>query len=231
MKIFILFIHLSFFASIGLSAQPFVNNQSEGKSIQTLKFIEGIEIIVQSGNTSSPASFISPKPAIFHTANKPSFLSANLIENSTGLQFKYAQLLNTEVESLTNLALYNFIEDWWETKYQYGGTTKSGVDCSGFTGNLMNKVYKYQLPRTATSQYDVCDKISKNELKEGDLIFFNTRGGISHVGMYLANGFFVHSSTSKGVTISSLEEEYYKTRFFGSGRITNLPKSQLAHLN
>ena len=141
------------------------------------------------------------------------------IENCSALQFKYAQLMDVEVESISNNSLYRFIEDWWATRYRYGGTGKGGIDCSAFTGELLNKVYNLSTPRTARAQYSVCDKIEKADLVEGDLVFFNTRGGISHVGVYLSNGYFTHSGTSSGVTISNLDDSYYSKKFITGGRI------------
>ena len=77
------------------------------------------------------------------------------------------------------------------------------------------------LPRTAREQYRQCEHISKDDLLEGDLVFFNTHGGVSHVGVYLANGRFVHSSSSQGVMISSLSDHYFSRRFIGAGRVQN----------
>ena len=93
-----------------------------------------------------------------------------------------------------------------------------GVDCSSFTSRLMDAVYGQCLPRTSGEQYHSSDRISRNELKEGDLVFFNTRGRISHVGVYLANGYFIHSSSSNGVSISSMDEPYYAKRYAAAGR-------------
>lgn len=139
-------------------------------------------------------------------------------ELCTAIQFKYAQILNRDVESVTNLPLFSFINNWWGTKYRFGGTTKKGIDCSSFTGLLMGSVFAISLPRTAREQFARCVKIAKDKLTEGDLVFFNTRGGVSHVGIYLGAGQFVHSSSSKGVSISSLEDNYYKNRFIAGGR-------------
>ena len=74
-------------------------------------------------------------------------------------------------------------------------------------------------------QYDFSRRVSRTELKEGDLLFFNTRGGVSHVGMYLANNKFVHAS-NRGVAISDMFDSYYSTRLVGVGRV--LDDSQLA---
>jgi len=149
-------------------------------------------------------------------------------EFCSSLQFKYAQLLNRNVELVTNTSLLGFIDEWWGTKYRYGGTTKKGIDCSSFTGLLMGSVFGFTLPRTARQQYAACSKLKKDDMLEGDLVFFNTRGGVSHVGIYLGDGFFVHSSSSAGVTINSLNENYYSRKFIGGGRIEN---DQYAKLN
>ena len=149
-------------------------------------------------------------------------------EFCSSLQFKYAQVLNRNVELVTNTSLIGFIDDWWGTKYRYGGTTKKGIDCSSFTGLLMGSVFGFALPRTAREQYSICSKLSKDDMLEGDLVFFNTRGGVSHVGVYLGEGYFVHSSSSVGVTINNLNESYYSRKFIGGGRIEN---EQYATLN
>lgn len=141
------------------------------------------------------------------------------IENCTPLQFKYAQLLNVEVEELANNSLYQLIEEWWATRYRYGGQTKSGIDCSAYAGTLISSIYGISLPRTARNQYSICTKLDREELKEGDLVFFNTRGGVSHVGVYLGNGYFTHASVGSGVTINNLDEKYYNRKFITGGRI------------
>lgn len=158
----------------------------------------------------------TPAPVV----QKKSFLkeTKEIIESLTSLQFKYAMMLNVNVESLKNTALLGFMDDWFGTKYRYGGTTKKGIDCSALTGSLLLSVYGLAVPRTAREQYKMVDHIKREELKEGDLVFFNTKGYVSHVGLYLDNGYFLHASTSQGVTISSLDEAYYQKRFICGGR-------------
>ncbi len=63
-------------------------------------------------------------------------------------------------------------------------------------------------------------KLKKTDLLEGDLVFFNTRGGVSHAGVYLGNGYFVHASVHAGVTINSLNDAYYSRKYIGGGRIS-----------
>lgn len=188
----------------------------------TPKFIEGIEI-------SPVANRIAYVEVVGNVKNNltPSELKNNStdlssvasIEKCNALQFKYGMLMDMEVENITNFSLYNFIDEWWGTPYHYGGSNKAGIDCSAFTGQLFSSVYNNGLPRTAKEQYNLCIKIDKENLQEGDLVFFKTKRTLSHVGMYLGNDCFVHSSTSSGVTINKLTDDYYSRKFIGGGRI------------
>jgi cell wall-associated NlpC family hydrolase len=86
----------------------------------------------------------------------------------------------------------------------------------------MSSYYNVDLSRRSEDQYLQCTKIKKKKLRQGDLVFFRTRGskgGITHVGVYLCNNKFVHAATSSGVMISDLDEDYYKDRYAGGGRI------------
>lgn len=141
-------------------------------------------------------------------------------------QFKYGQLLNREVELISNAPLFMFIDAWWATPYRYGGTTHKGIDCSAFSSTLYAKVFGIQIPRTARDQYSYCEKLNDDEIQEGDLLFFNTRGGVSHVGVSLGGKYFVHASTSSGVMISSLDEDYYNRRYLGAGRVESAQFAQ-----
>jgi lipoprotein Spr len=116
--------------------------------------------------------------------------------------------------------LYDFIVDWWGTSYKYGGTTKKGIDCSAFTLKLVKEVYEVTIPRTASQQYRVTKRVSKSELKDGDLVFFRTRGRSTwHVGVYITEGWFVHASSSSGVKFNNLKEKTYSRLYYGSGRL------------
>jgi hypothetical protein len=110
-------------------------------------------------------------------------------------------------------------ENWRATPYRYGGRTAKGIDCSGFVNVLLGEVYDVQIPGGSATIYTKVQRIPKEELQEGDLVFFNIRKGrISHVGMYLSNDKFVHATVHGGVMISDLNEAYYKRYFAGAGR-------------
>lgn len=197
------------------------------------KFINGIELNNPGSATitediSAPALYVEP---VFTKAVSPAGFNSKAMatESCNKIQFKYAQILEREVETLTNLSLFNLIDEWWATRYRYGGSSRAGIDCSAFVGMLMGAVYGFKLPRTAREQYAVSEKIGKEDMLEGDMVFFNTRGGVSHVGLYLGSGYFVHASVSNGVTISNLDEGYYAKKFIGAARAVD-HRLQLAAL-
>lgn len=118
-----------------------------------------------------------------------------------------------------NKKLYAVIKPWMGVPYKYGGTTKQGIDCSGFVGNIYREAYGITLHRTANDMQQDVKKVSKSQLREGDLVFFvNSHGKVSHVGIYLHDGLFVHSSTSRGVIISPLSDSYWSQHFHCGGR-------------
>jgi hypothetical protein len=131
---------------------------------------------------------------------------------------RYATILDVEVEKLTNRKLIDYVHQWWGTPYRIGGTTKSGIDCSGFVRGLVSETFGLDLPRSSREQAQFCKRIGKDEVKEGDLVFFSSGRHISHVGMYLTNNKFVHASTSMGVVISDLDEPYWKRKYAYAGR-------------
>jgi len=119
---------------------------------------------------------------------------------------------------LADAPLNEAIDDLIGTKYKFGGTSERGFDCSGFTQFVFNE-FNIDLPRASKGQAGIGKKVAKKELRKGDLVFFNTNGkGISHVGIYLGNNKFAHSSTRKGVTIDVLSDKYYVNKYVTSRR-------------
>ncbi len=199
------------------SVSKFKRTNMDEKFI-TLNFIENISFTA-SVNLQSDLS--SDSKVLKEEESKKVFTESTVdaIEKISARQIKYAMLMDVAVESIKDGALFDFLDGWYGIRYRMGGTTKKGIDCSAFTKGLMAEVYGLEIQRTAREQYKNCEHIKKDELMEGDLVFFNTRGGVSHVGVYVTNGHFVHSSSSGGVAISKLEDAYYSRRFIGGGRV------------
>jgi lipoprotein Spr len=192
-----------------------------------VEFIDGIEVtpgsVVTSKHRIGSSRHVTNGESITYTKPDPAFKEVN-IEKADWLQLKYAIMMDATVEKLVNVPLLQKMEEWWGTKYCMGGNTKNCIDCSAFTQTVMADVYNIKLPRTAQEQYDMSEKIEDTDLKEGDLVFFHTGGrksrDISHVGIYITNSKFANASTSGGVTISDLNDPYWKIRYKGAGRVS-----------
>jgi len=139
------------------------------------------------------------------------------------LREKYARMLGVPLDSITNVKLYAFIDEWLNTPYKWGGTDKNGIDCSAFIQKLLLEVYDISIPRVAVDQFfnRNVEKFRRSRyLVEGDLVFFHTvnERTISHVGLYLCNRQFINAS-SKGVTIANLDDPYWRTKYVSAGRV------------
>jgi lipoprotein Spr len=128
------------------------------------------------------------------------------------------QKLGIKIEQLVDLAYYKEVVKWLGSPYKFGGNTPNGTDCSGFVTVVYDVVFGLALPRQSAQQSKLAKSIAANKLTPGDLYFFDINGkGISHVGMHLADDYFIHASTQKGVIVSSLKEVYYTKSFVGFG--------------
>ena len=108
-------------------------------------------------------------------------------------------------------------------KYRFGGTSpETGLDCSGYVQYVFKNAVGVALPRVASAQSQVGEKIANSsDMRPGDMVFFNTRGfAFSHVGIYVGNGMFIHSPRSgASVRVESMEIPYWKSKFNGARRV------------
>lgn len=119
--------------------------------------------------------------------------------------------------------LYSQYEKWKSVKYKEGGLSERGIDCSGFVYITYLSKFGIELPRNTEEMSRLGKKVSQENLNPGDLVFFKTGLFSRHVGIYLEKRKFIHASTSKGVTISSLDNYYWSKKYWKSTRIaTNL---------
>jgi murein DD-endopeptidase / murein LD-carboxypeptidase len=139
------------------------------------------------------------------------------------LSFEHYYIANhLNPDSAISPYLYLQVYNWVGTRYSYSGDTKKGIDCSGFVAEMYKKVYCIDLPGSSRAMWPIVSPVEKQDLKEGDILFFKIRKSqISHVGIYLGNNKFAHASVKTGVIISDMDEAYYKKYFYKGGRVVN----------
>jgi cell wall-associated NlpC family hydrolase len=115
--------------------------------------------------------------------------------------------------------LHNEYQKWENTPYRLGGNSKNGLDCSALVQNVYQNSFNIELPRTTSTQVLKGTQIHKNKLKIADLVFFKTSHSMQHVGIYIGDNQFLHVSTSSGVIISSLDNVYWRSKYWQSRRI------------
>lgn len=198
---------------------PSTTGKTSTHDKKEVKFLDDISVEPASSDTRVVGNNKNSSGKQASLTNDNHLSRSSSVEKASELQLKYAVLLNTEVEQLQDNNLLEHIDEWYGTRYRYGGTTKNGIDCSAFVQAVYLSAFAISLPRTARDQYRQSRIISATQMKTGDLVFFNTTGGISHVGIYLQNNKFIHASASYGVTISDMFDPYYLRRFIGVGHI------------
>jgi len=136
---------------------------------------------------------------------------------------KNSEKSNIEIDDIsTNDKTTNNIideaESWIGTPYVYGGNSRNGIDCSALVCQVYQSVGE-TVPRTSQQQFDFVKQIDFIEKKPGDLLFFKNNRAISHVGIYVGNGYMIHASTSSGVIKQSIFESYFMDKLAGVGRV------------
>lgn len=150
-------------------------------------------------------------------SSRPTYASARTRRSSSPDYSNTVALSDSDREGVIGTAMSRM-----GTRYRWGGTTPAGFDCSGFVGYVYSRNGK-RLPRTASEQSKQGQSVGKGNLKKGDLVFFRTTRSsrVSHVGIYVGEGKFVHASSGGGrVKVSSLSDSYYSKRFAGAKRVS-----------
>jgi hypothetical protein len=154
-------------------------------------------VLLLSACASSPQVVIAPKPVVV------------------------PPMLKQAAPKWSESSLLSFHNQWKGTPYRLGGLSRNGVDCSGFVYLAYLNIVGNKLPRTVNSQGTLGKDVPRSQLQTGDLVFFKTTRTVHHVGIYMGNDRFLHASTKKGVKISSLNNIYWKPRFWFAKRIDN----------
>jgi cell wall-associated NlpC family hydrolase len=206
------------------SSQRFKQNKSDRNSNSNPRF--------ESSDTTKRYSRVSPKNERIVFNDLPPDTSDEFDEmpieenpvDKTNFVSHFEKLKTFNVALTPREKVLFEVIKYLETPYKYGGSSQKGMDCSAFTLQVYQNSLSVEIPRSAREQYSSGEKISKDELKFGDLVFFNTtkRSFPGHVGIYLGEDQFVHASRSQGVTVSSLEDTYYKKRFVGARRVETI---------
>ncbi|WP_042859596.1 bifunctional murein DD-endopeptidase/murein LD-carboxypeptidase [Dickeya sp. NCPPB 3274] len=126
-----------------------------------------------------------------------------------------AMVRNVEVKS----KLLEQYASWKGVRYRLGGDSRKGIDCSGFVQRTFREQFGMDLPRSSYEQQDIGVQIQRNKLRPGDLVVFHAGSTGRHMGIYIGNQQFVHASTSIGVTISSMDDSYWKPRYREARRV------------
>ncbi|WP_184548492.1 C40 family peptidase [Mucilaginibacter sp. FT3.2] len=151
-------------------------------------------------------------------------------DEQDGLAKTYlSQIMGVALSATSNMKLFHFVYDWIGTPYHFGGESRKGIDCSAFTKELYSEVFNLDIKRSSRDIFSMVNPVGKDDLKEGDLVFFKIHSRrISHVGIYLGGGKFAHAS-SRGVAISSLDDNYYSRYFYKGGRLLASFKDELTN--
>ncbi|MDQ3194499.1 MAG: NlpC/P60 family protein [Bacteroidota bacterium] len=163
--------------------------------------------------------------------NSQEVVSTNTLESKTSINKDNLEAISSSLAGFISTSefaknievdevMFKIIE-YINTPYLWGGTSKRGIDCSAFVQTVYYQALGIELPRTSLEQSGVGELIEKSELKFGDLVFFDTmkKGRVSHVGMYLGNGYFAQSGSKLGVAVASLNDEYYTRTYLKARRV------------
>ena len=207
-------------------------NLNKKQVVNVVDFVDGLFVIEESGlNYNVPAKDLDIVSGL-KIEKTPEIDNATLVSNDEkeiqeAIKNKGAIKVNLETKKVlgpnasTAAKVISSAEEKLGSTYVYGDTGKAGFDCSGLVYSIYNDELGISIPRSSITQSTFGQQVSKSDLQEGDLVFFNTTGnGVSHVGIYVGDGKFIHASSGQGkVMTSSLSEEYYQDRYVNATRV------------
>ncbi|MGL4429826.1 MAG: NlpC/P60 family protein [Silvania sp.] len=132
----------------------------------------------------------------------------------------FSQPLKHEDSAEVKHRLMNAFSSWEGTRYLWGGDSHKGIDCSAFTRRIMSTAIHKTLPRTTQDQIHMGHAVNQKQLEVGDLVFFMTKPNVRHVGVYVGHDQFMHASSSHGVTLSQLSDDYWQVHYLAARRVT-----------
>lgn len=193
-------------------------------------------LVIMTGSSSAQnKSSANLKKGVTDYKNSKDLVATNTLKDKVKIDKVNLESLSSslsrfvpKVESNTadrDEVMYKVIE-YLNTPYLWGGTSKRGIDCSAFVQSVMYQALGVSIPRTSLEQSGVGVDVSTEELKFGDLLFFDTmnKGRVTHVAIYMQDGYFVHSGSKTGVAVASLESEFYARTFLKAKRVIEEPQ-------
>ncbi len=215
-KSLLIFTFMFFFSFVGNSQIITSKKTAQQKGV----YEKPVEKLIASNDTKTSNPTKTKKTAKKNTATKAVVKSKKYTINDKGNE----DLQLGASEDYLAMQMINNAMEFIGIRYRGGGTSKAGMDCSGMVTAVFN-IFEMKLPRSSHEMAKIGEKLKSDEIKKGDLVFFKTNGrdSINHVGIVVAADGeeikFIHSSTQKGVIISSTKEPYYKRTFAQANRV------------
>mgnify|MGYP004446847055 CR=1 FL=1 len=180
---------------------------------------KNLRILGYSKEASTGKLTSTTKEALIAFQKKYKLKAKGELDNETYAKLNWEAFAKTGIKNIKGSEVVAKAAKYKGVPYVFGGTTPKGFDCSGYTQYVFKQLGA-QLTRTADTQAEECIFITKAQLKPGDLVFFSTyERGASHVGIYAGGGQFWNASSSRGVILYKLSDDYWRTRYYGARRV------------
>lgn len=189
----------------------------------TFCFFVGTSANTSSSNSKKKTGRVSGDPGIYDSE----YVHDEKVITNKVTKLKDEQqviLLSGTLEQVTDIIVENELlksfDNWKGTRYSWGGDSRNGIDCSALTRRVYREVFEFELPRVSVDQAQKGKHISREELRPGDILFFRPENRVNHTAVYVGNSLFINASSSKGVVLSSLDNNYWGKYFKYGVRIS-----------